>query len=923
MTWAPSSTILEDWGRLRLVVGGTDVTFYRDVPAQVISWSQAEPFGDLAMVVGFPQITTFEALPSWLYDYANADLELVRPNGTRKVLFEGMFVSEDDRLTQTESSLEVTFIGALYQTDFFRKIPEMFRWGNAEDDIMLLIQREFDLAARPSLRTNALKVPGWCGVTYDQIGAWQPSLTGYVQELLSVGTSSGMPLPGEPIVGIEGKPGGGGYWLVGSEGSVLPFGDARFFGSMVGTRLTEPASGITAHPTEGYWFGARDGGVFSFGYDIQFHGSLGATGNPTDIRGIDAMADGNGYRLVDEAGGVFCFGSATYHGSIPEAGVPDLVAGDKIVSISGTGSGYLLFSEKGYVYAFGNALYFGGADGDGKKYVAGIGRPQNDGYWLLASDGTIRKYGVLTPAFAAIVPSPAASAMAVTASGAGLWVADESGGVFALGDATFHGSVPGGGGTDSQWTVMKEEGRRPILKVKNVWEVSWTITLGTPGIEHTLSRDLTMAPNVYFGEGTDPEGCTWRNSKYPGTQPEIVPVFSGVTLEVGSTHADVRKFEQQMFDSGWTDFSVDGTFSPRDSNLTRAFQVQAGLNQTGTVNAQTWAAAFQVGSLAGDLKAAFIAPLVADNAVTRNLRNAKGDIIGSNPDFDRNRVRLETYDNYGSRTTKWEGTTSASARLQRDFPASYSGQINLGIDPREGSRFEIQAGQNINVRAHRGATRQFHIANVDVQWDSGTVTLEVDTGNRDMLTLAAFRSRHRESSDVSGRPQRHYRNSRNTEDRQVVWDCESGAGIIPRHAIGATTWNVLRIPCGELGRIVSTEFLVETPARFSVGVFDRAITPATLASLGSPDAPDYWDDWWDDQVTWTDRGLIMAYGSGDEMGGFYPGQESNDDPLTGKLRDDTSWHFHSITPPWLWVAMWCESPQVNYISGRLKPGIFQ
>lgn len=901
------------------MIGGTDVTFFRDVPCQIKGWSSSEPFDDAAMVVSFPQITPFEALPAWLTDFANADLELVKPDGTRKTLWEGMFIEESSSLTQGENGLEITMIGALLQADFFRKIPEMFRWANGEDDISLLIAREFDKTLRPSLRTAAMVVPGWAGVTYDQIGAWQPSLTGYVQELLAAATSSGLPLPGEPIVGIVGKPGGGGYWLVGSEGSVLAFGAARYFGSMVGTKLTKPASSIAAHPVEGYWFGAQDGGVFTFGYTAQFHGSLGAAGSPSPIRDIEATPSGNGYRIVSETGKVTVFGDATHHGDQPA-----LVAGDKIIDISSTGNGattggYLLFSEKGYAYAYGNATHHGGPQGSfaGEVYVAAVARPQNDGYWFLSSGGNIRNYGPGAGAFTAVVPSPKAADVAVTATGAGLWVVDESGGVFAKGDATFHGSVLDGGGWDSQWTVMKNENRIPILKVKNTWDVQWTITLGTPGIEHDLSRDLTVAPNTFYGEGTDPDGCLWRNSKYPGPLIEAAPVFNGTPLGVGSTHADVRKFEQQMFDSGWVDFTVDGAFSQRDSNLTRAFQAIAGLTQNGMINSQTWTAAFQVSAGADSLKSAYISPLAIRSEVEKNLYNPRGDVIGANALFNANVPRLETHDNYGSRVTKWEGTVSAENRMRRDYPAGYSGRITLKIDPREGSRFEMKAGQNINVRSHRGAVRQFHIANVDVQWEGGTVTLEVDTGNKDMLTLAAIRDRYRESVEPSGRPQRTYRNSKSTEDRKVMWDCESGAGIVPRHAINAGLWNVLRIPCGESGNVVSSEFTVDVPARFSLGIFDRVVTPAMLVGVGSsPLNSGYWDD-----DFWNDWGLIQAYGGQGQAGGFYPGLESEGDPLTGILRDDTNWHFQAITPPWLWVALWCESPATNFISGRLKPGI--
>jgi hypothetical protein len=71
-------------------------------------------------------------------------------------------------------------------------------------------------------------------------------------------------------------PSGQGYWLLGRDGGIFSFGDARFLGSTGGTRLNRPV--VTMLPTPsgaGYWLIAEDGGVFSFG-DADFLGSLGA-----------------------------------------------------------------------------------------------------------------------------------------------------------------------------------------------------------------------------------------------------------------------------------------------------------------------------------------------------------------------------------------------------------------------------------------------------------------------------------------------------------------------------------------------------------------------------------------------------------------------------------------------------------------------
>lgn len=915
MPWEPTSVVVEDWAKaLQLVVDGVDVTFFRDVPAVIQSWEETEPFGPLSLVVSFPQITTFEPLPSWLGDYAAAELRRVLPDDSTQLLWTGLFI-EEDVTAAPDGSLLATFLGTLYQADLHRMLPEVVRWRRSsfDTDLSFVVRRELDPATRPQLRLLPTVVPGTAGVQWQEQGNGQPLLTRYLGDALAIGTNSGLPAPGEAVVGFTALPGGDGYFLTGTAGSVLVFGSALYQGSVLGVALTEPGSRLAVTTDgSGYRIAARDGGVFAFG--AHFYGGLGAGGNPSDIIAIESTVADDGYWLADEVGGVFAFGGAGYHGGLPEPGAPDLVAGDAIVDLARShgGAGYLLLSREGRVYAFGDAVYSGGGEATGKSFAA-IARRQAGGYWLVATDGTVYGHGG-APVFA---PNPAPVTIAAvdihgTASGAGYWVAAADGGVFAYGDAPFHGSVPSGGGIDTQWTLALELPNRPVMKVKDVRGVHWTLRPETPGTRVALKRDLKDAPNRFFGEGVDPEGCRWRNTRYPNLRPEAAPVFAGTELVIGSTHPDVARWEREMAERWSAAIEVDGLFSQADSNETRRFQRQAGLVETGTVNASTWAAAFAVGTNGGDLDAAHLAPLDQDLRTERWLYNAMGSRIGDNPAFDPAVVAVETYETYGARVYKWEGIYSAAARRRRERAMPWHGTIALTADPPEGSRFDVRAGQNVLVQGWRGTDVLVHVARRRVDWEAGAVTLDVDQGARDYLTLAAMRQRLRDSTTPT--KQRSYRNSaaRSIPDAKAVFDCEAGAGVIPRHAISAVAWNVLRIPAAAAGTLVGAEFSTDnvTTAKLSVGVFDRPVTASSLAGRGGSPLDDGWWDGFGDE--W---GLLINWGQFEQAGGYWPGRESDADPITGQTRDQAQWWFESTRPPWLWVALWCSTS--TFVRGRI------
>jgi hypothetical protein len=78
------------------------------------------------------------------------------------------------------------------------------------------------------------------------------------------------------IIGTAATQTGRGYWLVGNDGRVFAFGDARFYGSLpdIGVHVANIVAIAASKSGRGYWLIGSDGEVFAFG-DAPFYGSPG------------------------------------------------------------------------------------------------------------------------------------------------------------------------------------------------------------------------------------------------------------------------------------------------------------------------------------------------------------------------------------------------------------------------------------------------------------------------------------------------------------------------------------------------------------------------------------------------------------------------------------------------------------------------
>ena len=193
-----------------------------------------------------------------------------------------------------------------------------------------------------------------------------------------------------------------------------------------------------AATASGYWMVGSDGKVYPFGAAAD----LGSPALPVGAKAshIEPAPAGGGYVVLDDHGDVFSYGRA------PSLGNAVLNGGETAVSLSATpsGQGYWIFTSAGRVITRGDAPNLGDMSGKhlNAPVVSSTVAPDGSGYWMVAADGGVFSFGApfwgstgnlkLNKPVEGIVP---------TLTNKGYWLVASDGGVFAFGDAGFRGSM--------------------------------------------------------------------------------------------------------------------------------------------------------------------------------------------------------------------------------------------------------------------------------------------------------------------------------------------------------------------------------------------------------------------------------------------------------------------------------------------------
>ena len=202
------------------------------------------------------------------------------------------------------------------------------------------------------------------------------------------GDANGQLPAGVKAIHLEPTPTAKGYWITDERGNVYPFGDAAKLGGLPGNALQadERATSLSRTPNgAGYWVFTTKGRVFTFG-DAGKFGDLGHIRLRGDIQSSIPTPSGKGYFMVGSDGGVFAFGDAVFRGSMGNTRL-----NKPVMALVPTrdGQGYWLVASDGGIFSFGNAP-FRGSMGSSKlnKPMVGMVRYGN-GYLMVAADGGI------------------------------------------------------------------------------------------------------------------------------------------------------------------------------------------------------------------------------------------------------------------------------------------------------------------------------------------------------------------------------------------------------------------------------------------------------------------------------------------------------------------------------------------------------
>jgi myo-inositol-hexaphosphate 3-phosphohydrolase len=231
-----------------------------------------------------------------------------------------------------------------------------------------------------------------------------------------------------------------GYWMVGSDGRVYNFGEAKAYGDAT---LPAGAQAIDLEPTpsgNGFWVIDDQGHVFAKGDAASMGDVDRAILSPAEVvTSLSATKSGKGYWIFTSLGRTIPFGDAVFYGDMSKTKLNGPVL-DSIPTASG--KGYYMVGSDGGIFSFGDAVFMGSMGGKplNKPVQSLVPDGDGSGYWLVASDGGIFAFEApFKGSMGAIKLNKPVTGM--VRYGDGYLMVGEDGGIFSFSSKKFVGSL--------------------------------------------------------------------------------------------------------------------------------------------------------------------------------------------------------------------------------------------------------------------------------------------------------------------------------------------------------------------------------------------------------------------------------------------------------------------------------------------------
>ena len=191
----------------------------------------------------------------------------------------------------------------------------------------------------------------------------------------------------------------------------------------------------------GYSILNQGGGIYSFG-DATYYGNLIDHAYPGPAVGLSETPDGHGYNILTAPGAIYSFGNANYFGNLLDHHYPGPATA---LSFTPSAGGYAILTRGGGIYTFGDARYYGNLIDHGYPGTAvGLAYTSTGrGYWILTSSGALYSFGdagyygnLIDHGYAGV-----AASLAAARGGAGYGILTTNGGLFTFGSQPYLGNL--------------------------------------------------------------------------------------------------------------------------------------------------------------------------------------------------------------------------------------------------------------------------------------------------------------------------------------------------------------------------------------------------------------------------------------------------------------------------------------------------